>query len=271
MGEVELSMSVTWVDSHCHLNLIDLAMYGDDMHQLIHATLNQRVKYMLCPSVDLDTMPAVLALSEEFDSVYAAVGIHPSEVHTPLDKEQFERYAGDKKIIAVGETGLDYYHSKDQIQTQQRFFKEQIDFAKAFHKPLIIHSRDAFEDTVRILKETNAGSVGGVLHCFTGDLATAKQFIDMGFCIGISGVVTFNNARSLHQIVKALPLESLLIETDAPWLAPHPYRGKMNTPVYIPLIGDKVAALKNISTEEVAVQTTRNFFKLFFRHEIAVE
>jgi TatD DNase family protein len=259
-------MSITWVDSHCHLNLIDLSTYQNDMHSLIQTIHDHQIKHMLCVGVDIKTMPAVLNLSETFESVFASVGIHPSEVTCEtFDSALFQQWMRHKKVVAIGETGLDYHYPNSDKAQQQHFFKSHIEWAKKLNKPLVVHSRDAFDDTLRILKDTQASSVQGVFHCFTGDWDVAKKAIDMGFYIGISGIVTFKNATHLHEVVRKLPLEKLLLETDAPWLAPHPYRGKQNTPAYIPFIGEKVAVLKGLPVEKIAEQTTENFLQLFLR------
>ena len=256
---------MTWVDSHCHLNLIDLSLYNNDIKHLVERVYQAQVEHILCVGIDLKTMPSILALSEQFEFVYASIGIHPSDVgHEALDESLFLKYASFKRVIAVGETGLDYYHSIDNVKPQQLFFKKQIALAKRLKKPLVIHSRESFDDTLSILKETNAGDVGGVLHCFTGDYSTAKKAIDMGFHIGVSGIVTFKNASILHEVVKKLPLKHMLLETDSPWLAPAPYRGTPNTPEDIPYIGRRVAELKNLSIDEVAFTTSHNFFNLFY-------
>jgi TatD DNase family protein len=253
-----------WVDSHCHLNLINLSSYQGDSKNLIQDAQDKQVEYIMCVGVDIKTTPAVLNFAQQFDCVYASVGIHPSDVHEiEFDENWFKENTSHKKVIAIGETGLDYHYPDIDKKIQQTFFQQQIEWAKTLKKPLIIHSRDAADDTLRILKETHASEVGGVLHCFTGDLAMAEKAIEMGFYIGISGIVTFKKANMLQDVVKALPLERLLLETDAPWLAPAPFRGKPNTPEYIPIIGEAVAALKNISIETVAAQTTDNFLTLF--------
>jgi TatD DNase family protein len=253
-----------WVDSHCHLNLIDLDLYNNDPKNLIQSARAKQVKYIMCVGVDIKTTPSVLSFADNFECVYASVGIHPSDVNECVfDVQWFSTHANQKNVIAIGETGLDYHYPNVSKKTQQVFFRKQIEWAIKLKKPLIIHSRDSADDTMRILRTTHASDVGGVLHCFTGDLSMAEEAIDMGFYIGISGIVTFKNAKVLQDVVKKTPLEHLLLETDAPWLAPTPYRGKPNTPEYIPFIGEAVANLKNISIEAVAKQTTDNFLKLF--------
>jgi len=259
-----MSNCLQWVDSHCHLNLINLSLYQNDSTNLIQTAKDRQVKHIMCVGVDIKTTPAVLDFSQKFEYVYASVGIHPSDVHEmEWDETWIKKNTSHKKVVAIGETGLDYHYPNIDKEVQQVFFRKQIEWAKKLKKPLIIHSRDAADDTLRILKETNASDVAGVLHCFTGDLAMAEKAIELGFYIGISGIVTFKKAKILQAVVKALPLERLLLETDAPWLAPTPYRGKPNTPEYIPIIGEAVAALKNISIETVAAQTTDNFLTLF--------
>ena len=260
-------LDITWVDSHCHLNLINLSSYEQDARKLIQSAKAQQVKHMICVGVDVHTTPSVLEFAEKFDCVYASVGIHPSDVSdAEFHQAWFQKNTSHKKVVAIGETGLDYHYPNIDKEIQQTFFKKQIEWAKTVKKPLIIHSRDAKEDTLNILKETEAGKIGGVLHCFTGDIDMAEKAIEMGFYIGVSGIVTFKTAHSLQTVVKQLPLERLLLETDSPWLTPTPYRGKPNTPAYIPLIGKAVAMLKNLTIDTVAKQTTDNFFNLFDCH-----
>ncbi|OGT93381.1 MAG: hypothetical protein A2298_05495 [Gammaproteobacteria bacterium RIFOXYB2_FULL_38_6] len=255
-----------WTDSHCHLNLIDLSPYEGDVTRLVQRAADQGVMHLLCAGVDLKTTPNVMGLARCFENVYASVGIHPNDVHCdPFNETQLMGFAKDEKVVGIGETGLDYHYDDVELELQKDVFKKHIELAKKIKKPLVIHSRDAKEDTIKILKENNAQEVRGVMHCFAGDHEMANQAIEMDFYIGVSGIVTFSNAKTLQEVVSRLPLERILVETDAPWLSPVPYRGKPNTPEYIPLIGEKIAEIKGISMEEVAEQTTENFFQLFFQ------
>jgi len=202
-------------------------------------------------------------IATKYANIYASVGIHPDE--NSIDNPSFDElvlWAKKDKIIAIGETGLDYFHEGDPEEQRERF-RMHIEVAKTVNKPLIIHTRDAREDTIRILQEAQAEKVGGVMHCFTEDLTMAEKAMALGFYISFSGIVTFKNAIQLQEVAKNIPLDRILIETDAPYLTPHPYRGKPNDPSYLRFVAEKIAALRGISFETVAEQTTKNFFQLF--------
>jgi TatD DNase family protein len=248
-----------FIDSHCHLNLIQ----ATSIKSIIETAKEQNVKYLLNVSIDLETFPQILATTKEFANVYASVGIHPNSVEKLPKLEELIQLADDGTVIAVGETGLDYFYSKDKLELQQQSLRLHIQTARKVKKPLIIHSRDAKEDVLRILAEESADEIGGIMHCFVDDLYTAQQAIEMGFYISFSGIVTFKNAKNLQEVAQKLPLERILIETDSPFLAPMPHRGKQNQPAYVEYIAKQIALLHDISIETVAKVTTNNFLKLF--------
>lgn len=249
------------IDSHCHLDRLDLTAHNDKLENALLAAKEKEVQRFLCVCIDLDNFPAVLKIAEEYPEVYASVGIHPTEIlAVEPTTEKLIQLANHPKIIAFGETGLDYYRDETQKENQQTRFRNHIQAAKHLNKPLIVHSRMARKDTIDILREE---PVQGVLHCFTEDITMAEQAIELGFYISFSGIITFQNAKELQEVVKHIPLERMLIETDSPYLAPVPYRGKPNEPAYVYYVAHKIAELKNISFEEVAKTTTGNFKRLF--------
>lgn len=253
------------VDSHCHLDQLDLAEYNGSLDKALIAAKENHVGYMLCVCIDMNNFPAVLRIAEKYDNISASVGNHPNEKQAnDPSVEELILLANNPKVIAIGETGLDYYRNQDNDMTwQQERFRRHIRAAKACNKPLIVHTRNAGDDTIRILQEENAAEVGGVLHCFTDTTEIAKQALDLNFYISFSGIITFKNAYDLQQVVKEIPLDRLLIETDSPYLAPLPYRGKPNQPAYVFYVADKMAELKQVSLDMVAAQTTTNFCTLF--------
>ncbi len=256
--------AATFVDSHCHLDRLNLEAHGGDFSAMMAATEEAGVSHMLCIGVDLETFPDVQALAEQYPQVFASVGVHPlyKESREPSVAELLER-AAHPKVIAIGETGLDYFYAKEEREWQKRYFIAHIEAARQTGLPLVVHTRGAKDDTLNLLREHGGGDVKGVLHCFTEDLDMARQAIELGFYISISGIVTFRNAQSLRDTVKALPMEKLLIETDAPWLAPVPFRGKPNEPRFVANVAECVAELKGVSVEELASITADNFFTLF--------
>ena len=254
------------VDSHCHLDKLDLTAYGGDLDLAIEAAQSVGVQNMLCIGIDLDNIEAVLALAQRHDSVFASVGVHPlyRDSREPSLEDLLE-LAKRPKVIAIGETGLDYFYGEGDLQWQRDRFDIHIQAACETELPLIVHTRGAKQDTLAQLRQAESGKLAGVLHCFTEDLDMAKQAVDMGFLISISGIVTFRNASALREVVKALPVESLLIETDSPWLAPVPHRGKSNEPKFVLQVAEQVADEKGLSLEQVAQATTDNFFRLFVK------
>jgi len=252
------------VDSHCHLDRIDLKDYPQGLPQLMEATAAAGVSHMLCIGVDLETFPAVKALAEQYAHVHCTVGVHPlyRESRSTHCAELIE-LAQHPRVVAIGETGLDYFYAKGDTGWQRDSFAEHIAAARETGLPLVIHTRDAREDTIAMLRDLGDGKVRGVMHCFTEDLNMAEQAMALGFYISISGIVTFANAESLREVVRALPVERLLIETDAPWLAPVPHRGKQNEPRFVADVARYVADLKQLPATELVAITRDNFFSLF--------
>ncbi len=251
------------VDSHCHLDKLDYSALHTGVDDVLNKAKARGVDYLLSVGVTLDAFPAMMTLIAPYKQVFASCGVHPCDVNEELDIQRLTRYATNEKVVAIGETGLDYYYQTENKKAQIASFREHIRLAIALNKPLIIHTRMAREDTIRVLQEEQADKVGGVLHCFTEDYEMAQAAIKLGFYISISGIVTFNKAAELKEVVRRLPLSRLLIETDSPYLAPVPYRGKENQPAYVKEVADFVGLLKGVSGEEVARQTTENFFRLF--------
>lgn len=250
------------VDSHCHINFPELA---ERLPDILSAARQNEISHMLCVSVNLEDFPQVFELAKQYDNIFASVGVHPcyEEVKDPSVEELVE-LAKDPKIVAVGETGLDYFRIEDQDMTWQRDrFKRHIAAAKEVNKPLIIHTRSAAEDTMRILKEEGADQCRGVMHCFAEDWDVAQKALDLGFYISFSGIVTFKSATNVQEVARRCPIDRILVETDAPYLAPVPLRGKMNEPAYVRHTAQFVADLRGISLDELANHTTNNFFRLF--------
>jgi len=249
------------VDSHCHLNFPELVTNMSDIRQ---AMADNQVGHALCISVNLREYPQVLAVAEAHDNFYATVGVHPDyEDEPPLCVQELVDLAKNPKVIGIGETGLDYFRLTGDLEWQRERFRTHIRAAIQADKPLIIHTRSASEDTIRIMREEHADRVGGVMHCFTESLEVAMQAIEMGFYISFSGIVTFKNALALKEVAQQVPLDRILVETDSPYLAPVPYRGKTNQPAYVRYVAEEVAKLRGIDYEALATATTENFFKLF--------
>lgn len=252
-----------FIDTHVHLNA---DQYDDDLQEVIERALKAKVEKMVVVGFDRKTIERALKLAEQYEFIYIAIGWHPVDAIDCTDKdlEWIEQLAvSNNKIVAIGETGLDYYWDKSPKEVQQSLFRKQIHLAKKLNLPIVIHNRDATGDVVKILKEENAATVGGVMHCFSGSVETAKECINMNFMISLGGPVTFKNAKMPKQVATEIPLEYLMIETDAPYLAPHPYRGKRNEPSYVPLVAEEIARLKGLPIEEVASVTTANATKFF--------
>jgi TatD DNase family protein len=254
-----------YIDSHCHINFPELAAR---MPELLAKMAENRVTHALCVSVDLPDFPQVLALAEQYPHIFASVGVHPDYEDTPEPSvEQLVELSDHPKIVAIGETGLDYYRLQGDLEWQRERFRTHIKASRITRKPLIIHTRAASEDTIRLMREEGAGTgdggVAGVMHCFTESLAVAEAALDMGFYISFSGIVTFKSAKELQAVARAVPLERMLIETDSPYLAPVPHRGKMNEPGFVCHVAEFIATLKDVPLATVAQQTTDNFFNLF--------
>ena len=250
------------VDSHCHLNRLKLKE-GETLADAVAFARSRHIEHMLCVSVTLDEFPSMRDAVAEFEDVSISCGVHPLDLEKPYALEKLRELASSNDVVAIGETGLDYYYCKDTIAVQQESFRQHIRIARELNKPLIVHTRDAREDTLAILTEEKASEVGGVMHCFTESLEMAEVAMALGFMISFSGIVTFKNADALREVAQAVPLDRLLVETDSPYLAPIPYRGKPNQPGYVKEVAEYLALLKGVSYEELAAITTSNFYRLF--------
>lgn len=261
MGELTMS---TYIDTHVHLNA---EQYDEDLQEVIDRARKANVEKMIVIGFDRQTIERAMKLIEEYDFLYAVIGWHPVDAVdcTVEQLEWIESLAKHPKVVGIGETGLDYHWDKSPKDIQEYWFRKQIQLAQKLNLPIIIHNREATADVVRILQEENAASVGGIMHSFSGSVETARECIQMNFMIGLSGPVTFKNARQPKEVATEIPLQYLLLETDAPYLTPHPYRGKRNEPSYVPLVAEEIARLKELPVEEVAKKTTENakrFFKI---------
>jgi TatD DNase family protein len=254
-----------FVDSHCHINFEGLA---DRLPQVLENMRSHSVTHALCVSVDLETLPSVLEIASRHENVYASVGVHPDheDMREPSLAELIE-LAGHPKVVAIGETGLDYYRLEGRtiadMEWQRERFRTHIRAAHATKKPLIIHTRSSSEDTLRIMAEERASEPGGVMHCFTEPWAVAEQALAQNFYISLSGIVTFKSATDVQDVARRVPLDRLLIETDSPYLAPVPYRGKPNEPAYVSYVGRFIAQQREMPDTALAAATTQNFFRLF--------
>jgi len=252
------------VDSHCHLDCIDLTDFDNNFDRLIQQTLEAGVEHMLCVSINLQKYPQMLDKVRPYPTISVSAGMHPMADETDdFSVEYLTELASDKKVVAIGETGLDYYYHKGDPHWQQQRFRAHIQVANQLDKPVIVHTRDAGDDTLDILRQENAGRCGGVIHCFTETQAFADQAIEMGLMISISGIVTFRNAEALRDIARSIPDDYLLIETDSPYLAPMPHRGKQNQPAYVRHVAETLAAVRNTTVEHIAEISRNNFYRLF--------
>jgi TatD DNase family protein len=250
-----------FVDSHCHIDFPELA---EQIDALVAAMDTNKVSHALCVSVNLPNWPNVIGIAERFPHIFASVGVHPDYEDTVEPTvEQLVELAKHPKVIAMGETGLDYYRLEGDLEWQRERFRTHIRAAKIARKPLIIHTRSASDDTLRIMREENAADIGGVMHCFTESQAVADAAIEQNFYISLSGIVTFKKAEELKEVARTIPLERMLIETDSPYLAPVPFRGKQNHPALVKHVAEHIADLRGISVEEVGRATTENFVRLF--------
>ncbi|MCP5160412.1 MAG: TatD family hydrolase [Hahellaceae bacterium] len=255
-----------FIDSHCHLDRLKLDAYEGDLNAAINAARACGVSKMLCVGIDLDNVHQVISIAQQHEYVYASVGVHPSTADgVEPSVDLLVNLANHPKVVAIGETGLDYYYGQDSAEAQKERFRVHLRAAKEVQMPVIVHTRDAKADTLSIIREEADFESAGVLHCFTEDLAMAKSAMDMNFYISFSGIVTFRNADALREVAKAIPLDRMLIETDSPYLAPVPYRGKSNEPKYVVDVARFVAELRGISIDALAQSTTNNFHKLFSR------
>ncbi|MFT4171017.1 MAG: TatD family hydrolase [Rhodocyclaceae bacterium] len=250
-----------FVDSHCHIDFPDLAADGEALFARMAAA---KVTHAMCIGVNFENLPRVLDIAASHPNIFASVGLHPE--NTECEEASVDKlldWAARPKVVAIGETGLDYYWHKDKPEWQRERFRAHIRAARACDKPLVIHTRDAADDTLRIMREEGADVPRGVMHCFTETQAVADAALEMGFYISFSGIVTFKNAVALKEVARSVPLDRMLIETDSPYLAPVPYRGKQNEPSYVPHVAAEIARLRDVPVEEIAAATTRNFFALF--------
>jgi len=252
------------VDSHCHLDRLDAARSPDGLAGVLDLAAAHGVQRLLSVATDLASWPALAKLTEPYPQVALSVGVHPGEQagRAPTVAE-LVALAREPRVVAIGETGLDYYYGHDTAERQQAWFRIHIAAARQSGKPLIVHTRDARTDTLRILAEEGAAEVGGVLHCFTEDWAMAEQALELGFYISFSGIVTFKNAKQIQDVARRLPVDRLLVETDSPYLAPIPYRGKPNQPAWVRHVAECVAQLRGESLEHIAAVTSANYNRLF--------
>lgn len=251
-----------FIDSHCHLNL--LAKEEGGLDAVIAQAQDAQIDHILCISIDKESCKEVLDIAETYPNITASVGIHPNvDEQENFSVDELVSLAQHEKVIAIGETGLDYFRSEGDLEWQRDRFRVHIEAAKQLKKPLIIHTREARDDTMTILEKEDAQLAGGIIHCFTENWETAQRALDLGFYISLSGIVTFKNALELQEVAKKLPLDRILIETDAPYLAPMPHRGKTNKPAYVKHVAEFVAQLRGDTVENIAKQTSANFHRLF--------
>ena len=250
------------IDTHTH---IDLDNFKDHFDEVLKTAQEYNVGKMIIPGVEPKGFERIIKLCEQHENLYGAIGIHPEEINSYNQNsvELIKKYLKHPKVVAVGEIGLDYYWDKSQIERQKEIFEEQIYIAKEVNKPIIVHDREAHLDSFEILKKTNANEVGVVMHCFSGSPEFAMECVKEGFYIALGGVTTFKNAKKAKEVAKVVPLDRLLLETDAPYMTPVPYRGKENQPAYVKFVAEEIAKLRNISFEEVEKATTNNACKLF--------
>jgi len=254
-----------YIDSHCHLDRVRLTPYDENFDLFVRETVNHQVSHMLCVSIDMESYPDMISLVKGYDNIFTSVGVHPNDRdrHEPDVEELVKVALNEPSNVAIGETGLDYFHNNGDMRWQQDRFRTHIRAAIKADKPLIIHTRDAREDTIAILREEQADKVAGVMHCFTETWEMAQQAMEMGFYISFSGIVTFKNAAELKEVAKKVPLDRMLIETDSPYLAPVPYRGKPNEPLYVSKVAECIAELRAMDVADIASTTTENFNQLF--------
>ena len=255
------------VDSHCHLDFND---FEEDFEDMLARARENGVTAMLNAGNNIDELDKQLEISEKYPFIYTAVGVHPHNAaeYPDIRAENFIAKAAHKKVVAIGECGLDYYYEEAPYDAQLERFARHIEAAKLANLPVIVHSRDAQEDTIRLLKEHDAGSTGFVLHCFTGDKKMAQDALDLGGYLSFSGIVTFKNATQIQEVASWVPSDRYLVETDCPYLAPIPFRGKRNEPSYVRYVARKVAFLRGETLEKVAEDSTKNFFRLFSKAEL---
>jgi len=249
-------------DTHVHLNA---RQYQDDHHEVIQRAFEAGVSHMVVVGFNQETIPLAIEIAEQYETIYAAVGWHPVDAidMKKSDLNWIEELSTHPKVVALGEMGLDYHWDKSPKDIQKDVFRKQIQLAKKINMPIIIHNREATEDIIKILKEENAHEVGGIMHCYSDSVKYVNQCLEMNFYISLGGPVTFKNATLPKEVATYVPIDRLLIETDAPYLTPHPYRGKRNEPAYVKLVAEKIAELRGISFEELSKITKKNAFHLF--------
>lgn len=249
-------------DTHVHVNA---RQFNDDRDAVIQRALDAGVTNMVVVGFNDETIPLAIDIAERYDHIYAAVGWHPVDAinYEAKHYDELKKLSEHEKVVAIGEMGLDYHWDTSPKEVQEQVFREQISLAKEVNLPIIIHNREATEDVLTILHEENAAEVGGIMHCYSGTVAQITACLEMNFYISLAGPVTFKNAHEVKEVAKQVPLDRLLIETDAPYLAPHPYRGKRNEPAYVRLVAEEIAALRNMSVEKVAEITMKNAKQLF--------
>lgn len=252
-----------FIDSHCHLDRLDLTEFNHDLSEVIKNAQQAEVSELLCVSVTLEDFPAMAEKTRDFANVRLSCGTHPLNQGEQVDEQNLFELAQHERVIAIGETGLDYFYAPETKALQLDSFKKHISVAKKLNKPLIIHTRDAQQDTLDILREGNAEQVGGILHCFTETWEMAEQAIAMGFYISFSGIVTFKNASALREVARQVPDDKFLIETDSPYLAPVPHRGKQNQPAYVVEVAKHLASIRGQSVAEIARLSSENYKRLF--------
>lgn len=261
-----MTTTVELIDSHCHLNRLDLSAFNHNMNEVLAIAKAHDVSYFLCVCVEEEDVPILYQLADHHPNVFISVGIHPNTpLQPPIHAQQLIDLAKHPSCIAIGETGLDYYRmeSEQDLQIQRQQFREHIRAARISQKPLIIHTRQASEDTLLLMKEEKAQEIGGVMHCFAEDWAVAKQALDLNFYISFSGILTFKNASGLQEVAKKVPMDRILIETDSPYLAPVPFRGKENHPALVKYVAQQLAHLRGLDYETIAFETTKNFYDCF--------
>lgn len=252
-----------FIDSHCHLDRLDLALHDNNLDNVINSASQAQIDTILCVSVTLADFPKMAEQTAKYDNVWLTCGAHPLNQEDEIIPEQLLTLSQNDRVIAIGETGLDYHYAPETKALQLDSFKKHIHVAKALKKPLIIHTREAQQDTLSMLRDEGADEVGGILHCFTETWEMAEQAIELGFYISFSGIVTFKNASALREVAKRVPDDKILIETDAPYLAPVPHRGKENQPAYVVEVAKHLASIRGQSVEHIAKVSTDNFKRLF--------
>jgi len=247
------------IDSHSHLNNFE------DLPEVVERARENKVERIIGVGGDLETSKRSVQIAQEYASVFASVGVHPHDASGLRDGvlDEIKKLAENRRVVAVGETGLDFYYMNSPREVQIEAFRKHIALAKELNLPVVVHVRDAHKETLQILMEEKAKEVGGVIHCFTGDYEAAKKYLDEGFYISFSGIITFNNAEGIREAVKNIPFERMLIETDSPYLTPYPFRGKRNEPAYVRFVAEKIAGIRGVSVEKVAEETTNNAKRLF--------